>query len=309
MKGTKSQIAAAPRRGNVPKSGRSSGTSPLPNKRRPLQLERAMETPYPPIEKTGRFRLRPNLPDYETERAGFSWDAAESHLAGLPGGKWNIAHEAVDRHADGESGQRVAIRWLGRNGDVEDYTYAELAEATSRFASGLRRLGVGKGDRVFTLSSRIPELYIATLGALKNGSVAAPLFSAFGPEPIYQRMSRGRALQSDYMHWAKTRQQASFTLAITEVTERAELPMLTLADLGVKVQVPSFMEEIVATVSHDRWHETVASTNMVRATPASRAGSAQAAYRAIAPAGGGRSCLSSRSPTSCRPRGSATPRR
>ena len=150
-----------------------------------------METPYPPIEKTGRFRLRPNLSDYETERAAFTWDAAESHLAGLPGGKLNIAHEAIDRHADGESGQRVAIRWLGRNGDVEAYTYAELAEATSRFASGLRRLGVGKGDRVFTLSSRIPELYIATLGALKNGSVAAPLFSAFGPEPIETRLNMG----------------------------------------------------------------------------------------------------------------------
>jgi acetyl-CoA synthetase len=80
---------------------------------------------------------------------------------------------------------------LGRHGDIEDYTYAELAEATSRFASGLRNLGVGKGDHVFTLSSRIPELYIATLGALKNGSVAAPLFSAFGPEPIQTRLNMG----------------------------------------------------------------------------------------------------------------------
>ncbi|HSJ83238.1 MAG TPA: acetate--CoA ligase [Acidimicrobiia bacterium] len=150
-----------------------------------------METPYPPIEKTGPFRLPPNLPDYVRGRAGFTWDEAESFLTGLPGGKMNIAHEAIDRHADGDTGHRVAIRWLGRHGDVEDYTYAELAEATSRFASGLRNLGVGKGDRVFTLSSRIPELYIATLGALKNGSVAAPLFSAFGPEPIQTRLTMG----------------------------------------------------------------------------------------------------------------------
>ncbi|HEY4606669.1 MAG TPA: acetate--CoA ligase, partial [Acidimicrobiia bacterium] len=150
-----------------------------------------METPYPPIEKKGPFRLSPNLPDYDSERAEFTWDQAESFLSGLPDGKWNIAHEAVDRHAGGDHGHQVAIRWLGRNGDVEGYTYAELAEATSRFASGLRSLGVGKGDRVFTLSSRIPELYIATLGALKNGSVAAPLFSAFGPEPIQTRLTMG----------------------------------------------------------------------------------------------------------------------
>ncbi len=150
-----------------------------------------METPYPPIEKTGPFRLAPNLPNYVRGRAEFTWDEAESYLSGLPSGKMNIAHEAIDRHVDGDTGHRVAIRWLGRHGDVEDYTYAELAEATSRFASGLRKLGVGKGDRVFTLSSRIPELYIATLGALKNGSVAAPLFSAFGPEPIQTRLTMG----------------------------------------------------------------------------------------------------------------------
>ena len=55
----------------------------------------------------------------------------------------------------------------------------------------LRRLGVGKGERVFLLAGRIPELYISALGTLKNGSVFCPLFSAFGPEPIRQRMSIG----------------------------------------------------------------------------------------------------------------------
>jgi acetyl-CoA synthetase len=44
---------------------------------------------------------------------------------------------------------------------------------------------------VFALAGRIPELYITALGALKNGSVFCPLFSAFGPEPIYQRLSIG----------------------------------------------------------------------------------------------------------------------
>ena len=150
-----------------------------------------METKYATIEKAGPFRLTPNLADYETGRADFSWSAAESHLSLLPGGKWNIAYEAVDRHVR-DHGHRTAIRWLGRKGGRRDISYLELAEATSRFASGLRKLGVGKGDRVFTLSSRIPELYIATLGALKNGSVAAPLFSAFGPEPIQTRLSMGK---------------------------------------------------------------------------------------------------------------------
>jgi acetyl-CoA synthetase len=55
----------------------------------------------------------------------------------------------------------------------------------------LRGLGVGKGDRVFVLAGRIPELYITALGSLKNRSVFCPLFSAFGPEPIHQRLAIG----------------------------------------------------------------------------------------------------------------------
>ena len=57
----------------------------------------------------------------------------------------------------------------------------------------LRALGVGRGDRVYVLAGRIPELYVAALGTLKNGSVFCPLFSAFGPEPIRVRMATGQA--------------------------------------------------------------------------------------------------------------------
>jgi acetyl-CoA synthetase len=52
-------------------------------------------------------------------------------------------------------------------------------------------LGVGKGGRMFVLAGRIPELYVAVLGALKNGTVVTPLFSAFGPEPIATRIKLG----------------------------------------------------------------------------------------------------------------------
>jgi len=57
----------------------------------------------------------------------------------------------------------------------------------------LAALGIGKGERVFMLSTRLPELYIAAMGTLKNRSVMCPLFSQFGPEPILQRMQGGDA--------------------------------------------------------------------------------------------------------------------
>jgi acetyl-CoA synthetase len=147
---------------------------------------------FEPILKTGPFPVPPQLTDYPAAYAAFDWGQAGRDLEGFPGGRINIAHEAIDRHAGGPRRNHVAIRWLGKKGEVRDFTYADLAESTARFASALRGLGIGKGDRVFVLANRIPELYIAALGIMKNGSVFAPLFSAFGPEPIHKRMTIGQ---------------------------------------------------------------------------------------------------------------------
>jgi acetyl-CoA synthetase len=150
---------------------------------------------WTPIKKTpDAWRVPPNLLDYDRVRSAFSWEAVRRELDGLPDGKGlNIAHEAVDRHAAGSLRDRVAMRWLGKDREVLDFSYARLQELTNRFANVLGSLGAGKGDRVFVLAGRIPDLYIAALGAMKNRSVFCPLFSAFGPEPIYQRLSRGDA--------------------------------------------------------------------------------------------------------------------
>jgi acetyl-CoA synthetase len=144
------------------------------------------------IVKKPAARIAPNLADYSAALAAFSWDAARRALDGLPGGTGlNIAHEAVDRHAQGPLAAHLALRWLGKSGRVRDFTYLDLAVATSRFANVLAGLGVQRGERVFVLAGRIPELYIAVLGALKQRCVVSPLFSAFGPEPIHTRLTLG----------------------------------------------------------------------------------------------------------------------
>jgi len=146
------------------------------------------------IKSRRDWEVIPNLDDYRDVRRTFSWEKASRELDGLPGSQGlNIAHEAVDRHAAGPRANHLALRWLGKNGEVQDYTYAELRDFTNRFANVLQRLGVGQGDRVFVLAGRIPELYITALGTLKNRSVFCPLFSAFGPEPIRARMTIGQA--------------------------------------------------------------------------------------------------------------------
>jgi acetyl-CoA synthetase len=149
------------------------------------------------IEKPERdWSVTPNLLDYERACAEFSWEAARRKLDGLPDGGLNIAYEAVDRHAEGRLGDHLALRWLGKKGEVRDFSYKQLCSLSNRFANVLKRLGVVKGERVFLLAGRIPELYISALGTLKSGSVFCPLFSAFGPEPIRQRMviGEGRVL-------------------------------------------------------------------------------------------------------------------
>ena len=149
--------------------------------------------------KWERIRKRPedcvaaNLRDYEDYARTFSWARARGLLNGLPGGGLNIAHEAIERHVLAGRGEKLALRWLGRDEQVRDFTYAQLGAAANQFANVLTRYGVKRGERVFSLLGRVPELYIAVLGTLKHGSVMSPLFSAFGPEPIKARMTIGNA--------------------------------------------------------------------------------------------------------------------
>ena len=133
----------------------------------------------------------PNLQAYDEARAGFDWNGARAELAGLPGGAINIAYEAVGRHAAGGRANHLAIRWLAKTGAAQDFSFTALDHVSNRFANLLGSLSIARGERVFVLAGRIPELYIAVLGALKRGCVVCPLFSAFGPEPIATRLTIG----------------------------------------------------------------------------------------------------------------------
>jgi acetyl-CoA synthetase len=69
-----------------------------------------------------------------------------------------------------------------------------MARLSNRFANVLRHLGVQKGDRVFVFMDRIPELYAAVFGTLKAGCIIGPLFSAFGPDAIKDRLENSEAV-------------------------------------------------------------------------------------------------------------------
>ena len=147
-----------------------------------------MDYPVVTKPKLEEIKVRPNLEEYAGLAKSFSWQQLRGELDGLPGGGLNLAHEAIDRHARSHRADRVALYWEGTGGEEETYTFAQLKELTDKFANVLTGLGVVKGDRVFLFMGRIPELYVAFFAILKVGAIAGPLFSAFGPDPVKDRL-------------------------------------------------------------------------------------------------------------------------
>ncbi|WP_369302704.1 AMP-binding protein [Pseudomonas sp. N2-5-1-1] len=102
----------------------------------------------------------------------------------------NACIECCDRHADGDA---VALYCETRDGHATHYTFSELQAQAARFGNFLREQGVKPGERVAGLMPRTVELLIAILGTWRIGAVYQPLFTAFGPKAIEQRLGCSEA--------------------------------------------------------------------------------------------------------------------
>jgi len=107
----------------------------------------------------------------------------------------NLAVEAIDRQAHGDCANRIALRWLGAAGGATatDYSFAELAAASNKFANLLQLLDVDAGDRVFSWTGRRPETIVAALGTMKARGVFCALPPNAKREQAHRLLSRGRA--------------------------------------------------------------------------------------------------------------------
>ena len=139
------------------------------------------------------FTVAPNLGNYDAAYRDFTWEEARREIDWFDGGRLNAAYNSVDRHARNWRKNKVALYWEGERGEVEKYTFRELAEASNQFANALKSIGVNKGDRVFIFLPRLPELYVAFLGILKMGAIAGTLFAAFGPDALRDRLGDSEA--------------------------------------------------------------------------------------------------------------------
>ncbi|PLX37047.1 MAG: acetate--CoA ligase [Hyphomicrobiales bacterium] len=98
--------------------------------------------------------------------------------------RFNIAHECIDRHVDGDE---IALRIAHADGADELITFEEISRRASQVAHYLTAKGIKKGDRVAVMIEPSLPFYCAMFGVMKSGAVAVPLFSLFGPDGIRLR--------------------------------------------------------------------------------------------------------------------------
>jgi acetyl-CoA synthetase len=105
------------------------------------------------------------------------------------GGKLNLSHNCVDRHAAGARREKVALLWEGEPGEVRRISYGELHALVQRFANVLKGLGVKRGDRVAIYMGMAPELAIAMLACARIGAVHSVIFGGFAAQAIVDRVN------------------------------------------------------------------------------------------------------------------------
>ncbi len=105
------------------------------------------------------------------------------------GGRLNLSHNCVDRHAKSSRRDKVALLWEGEPGEIRKLTYGELHAEVQRFANVLKAQGVKKGDRVAIYMGMSPELAIALLACARIGAVHSVIFGGFAAHAIADRVN------------------------------------------------------------------------------------------------------------------------
>ncbi|ROO86132.1 acetoacetyl-CoA synthetase [Actinocorallia herbida] len=111
----------------------------------------------------------------------------------MPGARWfpgatlNYAEHALGLPQDADD---VAIVARSQTRPGVELTFGELREQVARARAGLRRLGVGKGDRVVAYLPNIPETIVAFLATASLGAVFASCAPEFGVRSVIDRFGQ-----------------------------------------------------------------------------------------------------------------------
>jgi len=144
---------------------------------------------------------------YDQRIKNFDWSISEKELEYKKGDALNIGWYCSDRICRQGKADKLGLIWEGHAGEEKRYTFNDIRLASNTIGAFLRSLGLKDGDRVCLFMDRIPELYIGLLGIMKIGAIAQPLFSAFGDESLFIRLSDAEtsAIITQRKHASKVR--------------------------------------------------------------------------------------------------------
>jgi acetyl-CoA synthetase len=128
--------------------------------------------------------------EYLEDRRNFSWGHVLRDLGWHGAEKVNLGETILDRNADTHD---VALYAIGKNGDLNVWSYQQLVALSNRVANFLRSVGVKKGDRIAGVLSRRAETVAIMIGVWKIGAIYVPIFTGFGSEAVSARMRRCEA--------------------------------------------------------------------------------------------------------------------
>jgi acetyl-CoA synthetase len=103
--------------------------------------------------------------------------------------KYNIVHDALDKHVQSWRRNKVAYIFEGEQGDIRKLTYWDLNVQVNRLANALKDLGITKGDKVGIYLPMIPELPITMLACAKIGAIHSVVFSGFSALAFRERIN------------------------------------------------------------------------------------------------------------------------
>ena len=167
----------------------TSTASSLPTESRMWPLKRYTEIHRRSLEDPEGFWSEEarKLDWYETWDKVLDWDPPYARW--FVGGRLNASYQCVDRHVKTWRKSKVAIYWEGETGETRVLSYSTLYRAVNRYASVLKKLGIGKGDRVALYMPMIPELPIFMLACGRIGAVHTVIFSGFSSQAIADRVN------------------------------------------------------------------------------------------------------------------------
>ncbi len=109
-------------------------------------------------------------------------------------GKLNVSYNCLDRQVKNGLGDKVALIFEGDKGDIAKVTYSDLLSRVSKFANGLRSLGVKKGDRVVIYLPMSIEGVVAMQACARIGATHSIVFGGFSAQSLSDRINDAGAV-------------------------------------------------------------------------------------------------------------------